>query len=95
MPQALAEKVEASQDPQEEKKPIGTCSPGVFLAKDQNGKDCEVEVVWRPKGKKRELHVLFEGTRGADDQFVPVAESGLNFLARISGIRPPHFEMMD
>ncbi len=95
MSQALAEKVEASQDPQEEKKPIGTCSPGVFLAKDQNGKDCEVEVVWRPKGKKRVLHVLFEGARGADDQFVPVEESGLHFLAKIAGIRQPHFECFE
>ena len=95
MSQALAQKVEAETEPQVEKQIVGTCSPGVFLARDEQGKEVEVDVVWRPVGKKRVLHVLFDGVSGADDQFVPVAESGLNFLARISGIRPPHFEMMD
>lgn len=94
MQPALAEKVGAQVGPQAESQVVGTCSPGVFLTEDHEGKRVEVEVVWRPVGKKRALHVLFEGARGAADQFVPVEESGLNFLARISGIRQNHFEML-
>ncbi len=95
---AVVVEVGASKDPQQEKQPVGTCCPGVYLAKDQDGKPVEVEVVWRPTGEKKGkkgLFVLIDGAKGVEDHLVPVGESGLDFLAKITGIRPPHFECFD